>query len=97
MLYYIFFAIISFFLGVCVTLLYFASKDWKSNCCNSTDHIPVGSLKLVKNASSNLESIFVDFNNSPKYFEQDQVIALSVDIIVDNYETEIHSRKNHAV
>lgn len=61
------------------------------------DHINVGSLKLVKNKGGGLETMFVDFNNPPDYFVQDQVIDLSVDIIEQSYETSIESRKKHTV
>ncbi len=93
MLEYIFFVTFGILLGVSLVALVIVIKDPKK----PIDHIQVGSLKLVKNQDGSLGTIFVDFNNPPDYFVQDQVIDLTVDIIEQSYETSVESRKMHAV
>lgn len=84
---------VGLFFGAVLMAFIIVVKDPKK----PIDHIKVGSLKIVKGKGGSLETMFVDFNNPPDYFVQDQVIDLSVDIIEQSYETSIESRKKHTV
>lgn len=79
---------VGLFFGAVLMVLIIVIKDPKK----PIDHIHVGSLKLVKGKDGCLETMFVDFNNPPDYFVQDQVIDLSVDIIDLDYTSDAESR-----
>lgn len=80
--------VVGLFFGAVLMTLIIVIKDPKK----PIEHIHVGSLKIVKNKDGSLETMFVDFNNPPDCFVQDQIIDLSIDIIDLDSTTEIESR-----
>lgn len=85
--------VVGVLIGVALITLIIVVKDPRK----PIDHIHVGSLKLVKSENGVLGAMFVDFNNPPDYFVQDQVIDLSVDILDLDDTTNIASRKKHSI
>lgn len=66
---------IGFTIGIGVIGLYSLVKSDKA-----VKNHPFGSLEIVKNGDSNLEGMFVDFDNPPDEFYQGQEIELTVNI-----------------